>query len=136
MVFNWREYLELAHKLKTIPSTCHDEVRWRSAISRAYYAAFNIASNYAQASLSREWSLAEEECKEGETHKVVFLTFQKCTNKELKKVGLDLRKLRDLRVSSDYEGEFNPSERDLDKSLIYADDIVQKIDSLNQTTNP
>lgn len=47
MSFDWAEYLNLAGELcatPTSPST--DEAKYRSAISRAYYAAFGKAKNH------------------------------------------------------------------------------------------
>lgn len=49
MSFNWGDYLSLANALLTKPNTPGpEEAAYRSAVSRAYYAAFCIARNYAR----------------------------------------------------------------------------------------
>ena len=48
MSFDWTEYLKLARYLHGEPSTYSQEAAYRSAASRAYYAAFCHARNYAQ----------------------------------------------------------------------------------------
>ena len=48
MPFDWAEYLRLALHLNGDGEICNDEGRWRSAVSRAYYAAFCLARNYAR----------------------------------------------------------------------------------------
>jgi DUF1680 family protein len=52
MAFIWREYLDLARVLPSqCPQTCSVEAAERCGVSRAYYAAFCHARNYAQAHL-------------------------------------------------------------------------------------
>ncbi len=50
MPFNWQEYLILARWLQANepPPGIGQEAAFRCAVSRAYYAAFNHASNYAR----------------------------------------------------------------------------------------
>lgn len=49
MVFDWKEYLELSRFLAgEIAATPRKEAAHRSAVSRAYYAAFCHARNYAR----------------------------------------------------------------------------------------
>jgi uncharacterized protein (UPF0332 family) len=49
MGFNWEEYLHLAQFLQgQINVKCSKEAAYRSAVSRAYYAAFCFARNYAR----------------------------------------------------------------------------------------
>jgi hypothetical protein len=50
--FDWREYLELAKALVGIQSAGYSqEATERTAVSRAYYAAFGWARNYAESEL-------------------------------------------------------------------------------------
>ena len=44
-VFDWRDYLHLAERLSARQS---DEAAHRTAISRAYYAAYHVAAAYAR----------------------------------------------------------------------------------------
>ncbi|MCS7303613.1 MAG: hypothetical protein NZ602_00695 [Thermoguttaceae bacterium] len=49
MPFDWREFLALAKALQQSPPTsCSIEAAQRSAVSRAYYAAFCYLRNYAE----------------------------------------------------------------------------------------
>jgi len=48
MAFAWKEYLELAHFLALGQNGFSQEAAFRSAVSRAYYAAFCHARNYAR----------------------------------------------------------------------------------------
>ena len=51
MAFDWSEYLNLARLLTFDPDfIAHREAKLRSAVSRAYYAAFCLTRNYALAS--------------------------------------------------------------------------------------
>jgi hypothetical protein len=48
MPFDWREYLALARLLVSLAGTgCTQEAGCRGAVSKAYYAAFNYARQYA-----------------------------------------------------------------------------------------
>ncbi len=46
--FDWREYLAVAHFLVNTPGNFSQEAAFRCATSRAYYAAFCYARNYAR----------------------------------------------------------------------------------------
>jgi uncharacterized protein (UPF0332 family) len=51
-MFNWAEFLELAQALQNLSGErFSDEASNRTAVSRAYYAAFCTARNYAEANL-------------------------------------------------------------------------------------
>ncbi|MBI4319481.1 MAG: hypothetical protein HY675_13420 [Chloroflexi bacterium] len=48
MSFKWKEYLDLARFLLQVQGDVSHEASWRCAVSRAYYAAFCHARNYAR----------------------------------------------------------------------------------------
>jgi hypothetical protein len=48
MPFDWREYLQLSGFLHGGVGSFTEEAGWRSAVSRAYYAAFGHARNFAR----------------------------------------------------------------------------------------
>src|ERR1043165_5623014 len=53
MPFNWQEYLSLAASIIAQPSAAYSqEAAERCAVSRAYYAAFRHARNYAEHNLN------------------------------------------------------------------------------------
>jgi uncharacterized protein (UPF0332 family) len=48
MTFKWQEYLTLAQHLAKCTIGCSTEAQQRSAVSRAYYAAYRHARDYAE----------------------------------------------------------------------------------------
>ncbi|MBX3276441.1 MAG: hypothetical protein KF868_00425 [Acidobacteria bacterium] len=89
MVFDWKEYFSLAEEL----SQRSDEAARRSAISRAYYSAFNVARAHAE---SQGWPIQTSR----DSHKVVWDAFR---SKGFGAVHLNGSRLRDKRRQADYE---------------------------------
>ena len=52
MAFNWAKYLELAIFLQDPQNNLHQEAAYRSAVSRAYYAAYHYVLDYATKKLN------------------------------------------------------------------------------------
>lgn len=71
------------------------EARWRSAISRCYYAIFGVAGNFLVAK-----GVAIPRI---DTHKFVRDTFSQSNNKLERKIGKDLRNLWHDRKEADYD---------------------------------
>lgn len=97
MTFNWSEYLNLAQELTgsaTTPSS--QEAKLRSAISRAYYAAFIQARNFLR---DREGLTIPLE----NTHQYVINQFKNSHDRVRKKVGGRLFRLRQARNEADYK---------------------------------
>jgi len=98
MSFDWIEYLGLARELAgqtTAPPT--QEAKLRSAISRAYYAAFCKARNHLR---DKQGVLIPPT---GEAHKIVWRQFKNSPNKSRKRIGENLRRLLNDRRQADYE---------------------------------
>lgn len=72
------------------------EAEWRSAASRAYYAAFHIARD-----LFRGLGFAVPPTDAA--HKYLAFRLQNCGRAELEQAGRDLEKLRDYRNRADYD---------------------------------
>ncbi len=94
-MFDWDTYLDLAEKLAGEP----DEASQRSAVSRAYYAAFCSARNK-----------LEDENKfkptgRGKDHEKVWNLFQTSTDKDRRRIGCFGNGLRIRRGKVDYENE-------------------------------
>src|SRR5450432_477781 len=118
MTFDWRLYLEFAQAL----ASENDEARERSAVSRAYYSAFCIA---------RDW-LTEHEKKftmpnPGESHKIVWDTFDNGPEQVKKWIAKEGRKLRNSRNNADYDSEVFGLKEMVQISLKRAEGIVEKI---------
>ncbi|HXF05948.1 MAG TPA: HEPN domain-containing protein [Blastocatellia bacterium] len=98
MSFDWLEYLDLARELAgqtTAAST--QEAKWRSAISRAYYAAFCKARNC----LRDKQGLSIP--RTGQAHRIVWRQFKNSPDKSRKRIGENLRRLLNDRRQTDYE---------------------------------
>jgi hypothetical protein len=99
MVFDWKEYLKFAKKL----SEQQDEAAMRSAVSRAYYCAYNLALSRARANKYRSpedtgshdalWELYKRNAME---HRL-----QSCD--QLASIGARLKRKR---VQADYRDNF------------------------------
>lgn len=118
--FDWEEYLELAERL----------VAWRgypaaerSAISRAYYAAFHKAKAYC---LLRGGRLTFQ----GEDHGAVADWFKDSVNRDLRKIGVDLERLRRLRRVADYDERFAHLSSEAEAAVILTRRTVDAISAL------
>ncbi|MGQ9625942.1 MAG: hypothetical protein ACUVV0_03445 [Anaerolineae bacterium] len=98
MSFDWSKYLYLAQELAGQPtSPSGEEARLRSAISRAYYAAFCKARNY----LRDEEKLLVP--PGGEAHRYVRDVFRTSSDSLYRRIGHNLARLRIDRNRADYE---------------------------------
>ena len=97
MSFNWADFLTLADALARDPnSPGPEEASLRSAISRAYYAAFRVARNFG-------WDRGEFTPTEtGQDHWLVMNHFRSSPDRIRRKISLDLDRLYDNRTSADY----------------------------------
>lgn len=97
MSFDWREYLTLAEELagraKIAPA---EEARLRSAVSRAYYAAFCKARN-------RLRDQERVEIPPFDVHKYVWGQFKRSGNSGRKQIGTLGDRLKKDRVRADYD---------------------------------
>jgi uncharacterized protein (UPF0332 family) len=99
MSFDWAEYLALAKELIENP-TIYPEARQRSAVSRAYYAAFNLAKNYLEQ--AEEQSLP----KTADAHRYVAEYFRLSDDPDQREIGNNLARLRLFRNQADYTSSF------------------------------
>lgn len=98
MSFDWVEFLTLAEALQSDPdSPGPPEAALRSAVSRAYYAAFHCALNVA----SEE---GFDSSGSGDDHRNVQRHFRHHkTNSTRQKIAIELDRLRNNRSKADYE---------------------------------
>jgi len=93
--FVWREYLELAKALAGMQTAGYSqEAAERSAVSRAYYAAFGCARNYAQNALGFTPQAGSEDHRRLREH---------FRQQGLLRLASDLNRLRAWRNACDYE---------------------------------
>jgi uncharacterized protein (UPF0332 family) len=99
MTFNWRDFLTFAENIKIAPDEPGPkEAALRSAVSRAYYAAFQAALEFGAA---EHFSPKQS----GEDHFGIRRYFQQYTPKNdvRSKIALQLQRLYDFRRKADYE---------------------------------
>lgn len=125
-MFDWENYLDLAQKLiQQKINIASNEACWRSSISRAYYAVFHKSCVFAYANGFKKPKRVAEE------HRKVPIFLIRLGNKRndlnIKNAGKNLKRLRDNRRKSDYEGQI-PNPLNLAKaSLIIGDRIFRNI---------
>lgn len=95
----------------------------RSAISRAYYAAFIQARNY----LRDQDGLA---IPTQNTHEYVINQFRNSADEERQKIGRQLRRLRQRRNQADYDDTFANLQAIAKTSLKLAAKIIAKLQSI------
>lgn len=110
MTFNWKEYLDLARYLQGKSHVGYsEESARRASVSRAYYAAFCFARNYAHDVYGRDKKRSPNEHAE----LVRFYAVLGAANPDFSDVADNLNDLRQWRNFCDYD-----------------DDILQDIDEL------
>lgn len=125
MSFSWRDYLSLAFELNgKTPHPYSLEARSRSAISRAYYAAFIEARNF----LRDAEGIAMP--SDSSVHNFVISTFRASRQNRCRSIAEHLEKLRSYRNHADYDDvifRLNPRVRE---SLILANRVINLLDQL------
>lgn len=99
MSFNWSDYLILAQNLAGKTSLQCQEAGFRSAISRAYYAAFCSARNLL---IQKGYNISSS----SKTHKEVQDIFMNRGDITSKEIQSNLDRLRKDRNDADYEDQF------------------------------
>ena len=115
-MFDWHGYLRLAHEL----ADRDDEAAQRSAISRAYYAAFSLARQL----LESEGVPLDAE---GSIHSQVWDTFRNSADDVRYYIGIDGKGLRNFRNSADYENEFVDVRKRTGQAIRKAESIVSSL---------
>lgn len=102
-MFNWVEYFDLAQELvkqSENPATGNPatrEAKLRSAISRAYYAAFCSTRNYLKS--NKQLPVPSG----GRAHRIIWEHLCNSGDRKWKKAGVDGFRLRDDRNKADYD---------------------------------
>ncbi|WP_449416562.1 HEPN domain-containing protein [Phormidium nigroviride] len=125
MTFNWSQYLTLAKELiGQSPSPASEEAKRRSAISRAYYAAFISARNYLQ---EREgYSIP----KTVDAHKYVREQFKQSADPVRQDIGRKLEMLRKDRNQSDYKNTVSELLRKSKIAVKRSQQVISKLSNL------
>jgi uncharacterized protein (UPF0332 family) len=116
---NPREFLDVADDL----ATGMREADWRSATSRAYYAAFHVARL-----LLKHCGFAVP--RADQAHAYVWLRLSNCGHPVLSKAGTDLRDLRTSRNRADYDLDLTFLQPIAIGDVRIADDIIKLLDQV------
>ncbi len=96
MSFDWRLYIKLAGELINFQrEKSLAESYWRSAISRAYYGAFCLSRNFL--------SLRRITLPRRNVHRFVIDRYKESVDRDKRKIGIELDRLRKDRNDADYE---------------------------------
>ena len=121
--FEWSEFLSLARKLTTT-SPGSGEASLRSAISRAYYAAFCCARNHLRD--KERHSIPAT----GQAHTYVRSQFQTSTDSPRRAIGQQLDRLRIARNKADYDDTVTGLPHLTEASLIWAEEVIRRLVAL------
>lgn len=116
MAFEWTAYLVLAQDL----AERDDEASHRSAVSRAYYAAFGVAA----LALAGAGRLIPTDAA---AHQFVWSVFKEADDGPLYYIGLDGERLRKRRRGADYDNVPSMNQESARKAVREADTIIKAI---------
>jgi uncharacterized protein (UPF0332 family) len=130
MAFNWEDFLTFAEKINIAPDVPGPrEAALRSAISRAYYAAFRAAMELGK----QNGFMATHS---GDDHNKIREHFRNSIPKHKKKldISLQLDRLHDLRRQADYENNLKQKPENM---AVYAISMAKKVfQCINELSNP
>ncbi len=121
MLFNWEQYLSLAQELRQ--RTESDQAAMRSAVSRAYYAAFNKAADRMEAE-------GEPRPTSGDSHRIVWEYYKKRPDRFRRQIGEDGQRLKRQRIEADYRGGVNIRSAQVEDCLIKAGRVLDRLTKL------
>ena len=122
MAFDWSQYLVLAEALAEQPG---NEAALRSAVSRAYYAAFCLARAHL---LNTHESFGSRPRRPRLSHRTVWLTYQRDVDR---RIGQDGNRLRELRNLVDYEDVVSDLDDAVRSALSTSRRILASLDELS-----
>ena len=118
MPFDWREYLRLAESLESGTAPAHREAAGRTAVSRAYYAAFCRLRNVARDHEGFVPRGTEEDHVRLRDH---------LRNRNEDRVAQELGRLRHWRNSCDYHDDVPNLEHAVAFSILTAKEILNRL---------
>jgi hypothetical protein len=118
MGFDWSAYLRLAEFLSTLPHGPLEEASKRSAVSRAYYAAFCHARNYARDELRFVPTYRAQD------HAEVRAWLQRQGTSRTADAAVRLQSLREYRNHCDYRDSFHMLDWMAKRALIDAAEVI------------
>jgi uncharacterized protein (UPF0332 family) len=117
MAFDWPDYLDLARRL----AQADEEASQRSAISRAYYAAFHVARRHVERA-HPEVALP----RHGAVHDVVWTTLEQGRREE-RAAAHGGKRLRQKRTLADYQLAGLSFPNDARQALAWAEAVIRSL---------
>ena len=135
MSFNWLEYQEISDDIlasaKTSPFV---EACYRAAISRSYYAVFNIAKKFVVRNYNSKLQSIRTHYKTMKksigSHEIHIQVFEQSTDRTEKKIGTELKRLKNMRVQADYEASPNIQEDDAILQFVETEDTLKLLKTI------
>ena len=128
MSFDWTEYYHVARLLlDRAGSAPNDEAKQRSAISRSYYAVFNLALEYIKA-VEGEDTIPDNR----DVHYTVRDYFLRRRDKVSQDIGDHLNWMRKERNRADYRGDMRDVEKTANACLSRANLVMQLLGKLKR----
>ena len=125
MTFDWSQYLKLAQELAGQGVTAAaQEARLRSAISRAYYAAFCLARDHLRHKEKHPVPT------NGRAHAYVRNQFRNSSDRARKKLGHNLGRLHKDRKRADYDDSVPDLEKTTTSDIILAQRVLHALANL------
>jgi uncharacterized protein (UPF0332 family) len=118
-MFEWRDYLRIAEQL--ITGAAKDEAALRAAVSRAYYAAFNVA----KARLFAQNRMTALQVRN--VHMAVWQHYSSSPDARELRIGQAGYRLRNARNSADYDADFPNVSRDAAMLVQQARNLIDSI---------
>ena len=131
MSFEWNNYLKLAKSLKelTLNNSIGDvgiiEACHRTSVSRAYYAIYHIALDFAEQGGYKRFINEEA----GKNHSELSKYYKEKKDLDYKKLGRILKNTYYNRKKCDYDNEVKNTKSEMDNTLLNAEDALQIIEN-------
>ncbi len=116
---NGRDFLNSARRLATAP----EESDWRSAVSRAYYAAFHVARDLLAA-------LRFQTPRADRAHNYLYVRLNNCSDAAVENAASQLHELRRRRNQADYDMLPPLPQQDAVNYVATADRVIRTLDAL------
>jgi len=122
-MFDWGQYYVLARDLLLLAGNSQQkEAILRSAVSRAYYAAFHAADGYLQR--TGKYPPMQENSAVGSHDRIINTFIRGTTHPDWVRIGRKLKKLKGFRHWADY----NP----LGTAFLNTDDVADKVEEAEE----
>jgi len=118
MSFDWLELLPLAEEL----SQNNGEPKLRTAINRAYYAAFHFSRSFLESHFPLQ---ASQRIKGKNMHEETYIKMKNYPNQYVKKIGRKLQALCSNRIDVDYYEDADINKKNVEGSIELAKEVIR-----------